>query len=117
MPDVVGADPARLLRLEKAVDTLLTRAGVGWDLEIDHDASSSTSQRAEMRDETDLQNPTNDSSAAPIFVIRDLATEMGVESPSAIRSAHSALDQPDGDLIREDILSIEEASTMFKMFV
>ncbi len=61
------------------------------------------------------QHPSDDGAVAPVFVIRDLATEMGVESPGATRSAQSAPTAHGPDLIDEGLMSIQEAFAMFKM--
>lgn len=72
--------------------------------------SDSNSQR-----ELPPRTPPNDPKIAPVFVIRDLATEMGVESPSAVRSAQSAPTARELDLIEEGLISAQEAFAMFKM--
>ncbi len=96
---------------------LLTKLGVdAEDAAVRDSEPPPTSQRRFLPERSQSSpDPPNESAAAPVFVIRDLATEIGVESPSAVRSALSMPDARSQDLIADATLSSEEASDMLKM--
>ncbi|EXJ60252.1 hypothetical protein A1O7_04404 [Cladophialophora yegresii CBS 114405] len=104
---------ARLARLEKAVGTIVSRFGIALG---DDNASGLTPSGPSEAHHAEERNETRDTASAPVFVIRDLATEIGVESPDAIRSARSGAEGQDSDLIREGILSSQQASTLLAIF-
>ncbi len=127
---------SRLNRLEKAVGAIVTRFGIdvdqenGLNLGPSHLAAGPLSERLDVDEGTnsgplpprpsrnshsELPKTTGDSIAAPVFVIRDLATEIGVESPNALRSVQSTAHPYDSDLIEEGILSSSQASALLAM--
>ena len=98
------------------MNAVVTRLGI--DVE-DQPASNANPpfQNPQWNSQPEPSNRVNDAAAAPVFVIRDLATEIGIESPSAIRSAHSIPTAREPDLIEEGLVSTQEAFAMFKMSV
>lgn len=113
---VDGTDQ-RLSRLERLVERLLQR--------LDPDAEDSENAPAPAARESfrehsleRLQAPglSTNLSAAPVLVIRDIATEMGVESPGAVRSAHSLHDTPGANMIDEGFISHQDAGAMVRIF-
>ncbi|KAJ5984949.1 hypothetical protein N7499_008793 [Penicillium canescens] len=90
-----GTD-VRLERLERSVAALLDRLGEGPPRTPGHETSRpSTAQTAE----SEVPYKETESSAAPIMVIRDLATDTGPKPSSDIRSMSADLD----DLIAPDL--------------
>jgi hypothetical protein len=94
-----------LERLEKTVATLLDRLGETPN-SAEHDSSrpASAPTTPDPGDQT-LQD--TESSAAPIMVIRDLATDSGVKSSPDMKTLWTMLD----DLIAPDL-----ALTLFTMY-
>ncbi|KAF3027066.1 hypothetical protein E8E15_008137 [Penicillium rubens] len=85
-----GTD-ARLERLEKTVATLLDRLGEGPVKTPSHDSSRPTPAQTSPRSGGAYGD--SESSAAPIMVIRDLATDSGIKPMSDPRSLEAVLDE------------------------
>ncbi|ETI24918.1 hypothetical protein G647_04288 [Cladophialophora carrionii CBS 160.54] len=103
-----------LARLEKAVGTIVSRFGIALGDDTPSGPAPSGPLEAHQPDEPDEPR---DTASAPVFVIRDLATEIGVESPGVVRSARTAAEGQDSDLIGEGILSNQQASALLAIFV
>ncbi|KAJ6150251.1 hypothetical protein N7471_001450 [Penicillium samsonianum] len=100
-----GTD-ARLERLEKTVATLLDRLGEGPEKTPGHESSRPTP--AQTSPESGGAYKDTESSAAPIMVIRDLATDSGIKPMSDARSLGAVLD---------DLISPDLALTLIKIFL
>ncbi|KAJ5375542.1 hypothetical protein N7517_007548 [Penicillium concentricum] len=85
-----GTD-ARLERLEKTVATLLDRLGEGPAKTPGHELSRPTTAQASPGSRSAYKD--TEPSAAPIMVIRDLATDSGVKPMSDARSLGAVLDE------------------------
>ena len=92
--------------------TLTSRLGIDIDYET---ASGASLSRPSGGRHNSLPEETRNTAAAPVFVIRDLATEIGVESPNSIRSARPEGYVEDSDLIGGGILSSQQASALLAM--
>ncbi|OCT52947.1 hypothetical protein CLCR_10811 [Cladophialophora carrionii] len=103
----------RLARLEKAVGTIVSRFGIALGDDTPSGPAPLGPVEAHQPGE---RNEPRDTASAPVFVIRDLATEIGVESPGAARSARTAAEGQDSDLIGEGILSNQQASALLAMY-
>ena len=107
----------RLSRLERAVERLLQR--LDPDAEDDEVAPSPAAREPFRNESPDRVQPpglSTNPSAAPVLVIRDIATEMGVESPGAVRSSHSLHDTPGANMIDEGFISHQDAVAMVRIF-
>lgn len=93
-----------LERLEKTVATLLDRLGEGPEKTPGHESSRPTP--AQTSPESGGAYKDTESSAAPIMVIRDLATDSGIKPMSDARSLGAVLD---------DLISPDLALTLIKM--
>ncbi|KAJ9603554.1 hypothetical protein H2200_011740 [Cladophialophora chaetospira] len=128
-----STDRDRLARLEKAMGTIAARFGIDIDVETASTITPSRppgKQRSQLLDNTASSNispprppasqPSEpsvdlmDTASAPVFIIRDLATEMGVESPNEARSARSKV--TDFDLIEEGALTKGQAAEFLAIF-
>jgi hypothetical protein len=99
----------RLERLERTVATLLDRLGEGpASIGNDSNTPASALTSSEAGDPTPAAFKETESSAAPIMVIRDLATDPGLEPSPDTKSLGSVLD----DLITPDL-----ALTLISMYV
>mgnify|MGYP007085894180 FL=1 len=78
-------------RLEKTVATLLDRLGEGPVKTPSHDSSRPTPAQTSPRSGGAYGD--SESSAAPIMVIRDLATDSGIKPMSDPRSLEAVLDE------------------------
>jgi hypothetical protein len=94
------------------VGAIVDRFGIALD---DETTSGPAPSRPLQAHQTEAPDDTRKAASAPVFVIRDLATEIGVESPGAIRSARSGAEIHDSDLIGEGTLSREQASALLVM--
>ena len=81
----------RLERLEKTVATLLDRLGESPAKSPDHESGKPTP--AQTSPESGGAYKDTESSAAPIMVIRDLATDSGIKPMSDARSLGVVLDE------------------------
>ncbi|KAJ5734677.1 hypothetical protein N7533_013080 [Penicillium manginii] len=103
-----GTD-VRLERLERTVATLLDRLGEGpASIGNDSNTPASALTSSEAGDPTPAAFKETESSAAPIMVIRDLATDPGLEPSPDTKSLGSVLD----DLITPDL-----ALTLISIFL
>ncbi|KIW27999.1 uncharacterized protein PV07_07691 [Cladophialophora immunda] len=100
------------VRRTPAVDLILGRLGI--DI-LDETVPDFTSHPS-IDEQPEPPNIAKDTAAAPVFVIRDLATEIGVESPSANRSAQTAPDTGDSDLIILGLVSDQQAAALLTIF-
>lgn len=99
----------RLERLERTVATLLDRLGEGPpSVGNDSNTPASALTSSEAGDPTPAAFKETESSAAPIMVIRDLATDPGLKPSPDTKSLGSVLD----DLITPDL-----ALTLISMYV
>ncbi|EXJ73626.1 uncharacterized protein A1O5_03388 [Cladophialophora psammophila CBS 110553] len=89
------------------------RLGIDIEDETVPDFTPSHPSQAQQREPSNITRAT---AAAPVFVIRDLATEIGVESPTATRSAQTATDIGDSDLIVDGLVSNQQASALLTIF-
>jgi len=116
-----------LARLERVLNSVVERLDGGQDIEIQGLEVTNTFQSqslAEIRDSSAeiLSHAAPESShslpagpsAAPVFVIRDVATEMGLDQKCQAGSkVPSKLDSQ--DVIHKGLLSEEDAITLLKL--
>jgi hypothetical protein len=103
----------RLARVEKTLSAIVRRFGI----EVGDDAADVAASAPPPSAATnEASEEAGSSAAAPVFIIRDLANEMGIQSPDALRSqAHSSQPLQDSDLIGEGVLSALQASALLAM--
>ena len=107
----------RLSRLETAVNRLLAR--IGDDLNSTstrpHTPPIPPLTRPRVPSASELPVQTNDTSIAPVIVIRDLAAQVGVHSPSESREITKGI--PSDDVIHGGLLSLWDAVSLLTMYV
>lgn len=91
--------------MEKTLAALLDRLGEGPAGPDDHESSGGSALATPEAGEVPYKD--TESSAAPIMVIRDLATDTGVKSLPDMRSLERVLD---------DLISPDLALTLIKMY-
>jgi hypothetical protein len=104
----------RLERLENALDRLLERIG---DDPTRNSSRSNTPLHSISRNTAITRSmiQSNDSSEAPVMIIRDLAAEAGAQSPGTPRvSAHGIQSH---DIISGGLLSFTDAVSLLAMYV
>ncbi|KAJ5564018.1 hypothetical protein N7513_000260 [Penicillium frequentans] len=97
---------ARLERVEKTLAALLDRLGEGPAGPDDHESNGGSALTTPEAGEAPYKD--TESSAAPIMVIRDLATDTGIKSVPDTRSLETVLD---------DLISPDLALTLITIFV
>jgi hypothetical protein len=113
VPAAPRPQEARLDRLERVIIAIANKVGI----DVDIGSSIRNVTDGIPATTTQLSAPVSHSSengTAPVFAIRDIANESGVESPTASRIVASGSNI---DLIAEGLLSKPQAKSLFELSV
>jgi hypothetical protein len=111
----------RISRLENAVNRLLEKMGKTPVGDATYPSGSKTPPAITSHpppprhSNSNADTLMNDPSAAPVNVIRDLAAEVGVQSPEASRDINNGFQSE--DVINEGLLSARDAVYLLSMYV
>jgi hypothetical protein len=102
---------SRLDRLERVVSTIANKVGIDTDLDGSVQINAGANPAINWQSSGSV-NYSSQNGTAPVFAIRDIAAEAGVESSTAGRSAASGSNV---DLIAGGLLSRQQAQLLFEL--